>query len=776
MSGDISDNSALRPQAPVAAGTTLGLLPLIALSAALTGPAFGQDGSQTRRTDRLPGAESTAVPSSGGGVTELDVITVEGSGGDQAADSYKVDRGAAATLTAPLLDTPRTVKVITQRQIEERGATSVEDVLRTTPGVTLGTGEGGTPFGTRPYIRGFEAAFSTAVDGVRTRGRTTYESFNLETIEINMGSDGVTAGAGAAAGSINMTTKDPREGETFQNFSGTVGNAEHKRTTYDGNFAINEDVTARINLMWQDSGVPGSKHVEDNKWGVAPAFSWRMGDASKLTFKLQHVHESGVPGARMPFANAAWNNNSHLPGWADYGSGTPDDPYLPLEHLDRNNFYGVLGRDFRDSNNTAVNLKFEHEFANGLTMTSVASWLQTDVKMAIMRPAVSVAGGRFVVNRNGNGGVRYSNRGTDTATFTTNFSGEFDWAGLGHSVSFGVEAARDRVRNGSTPVAVTTPNGTPLFNPNPWDPFIVTGDFGPLGAPVTTDTRAVYLFDTVTINDQWKVNGGIRVEDFRIDNGQSLSWGDVLFDYQLGLMYKPLPNTTIYASYNTTSSPPGACANQGGSNCPSESLNPSTITTKAEKTENFEVGVKHDLFDGDLSLTAAVFSTEKRNQRVADENGDYTLNVGSSRGRGFDLGVGGRVTDRWSIVAGYSYLDAKVTDGGPNFAEANTGNRPINTAEHTFALWSTFAVNEKFTIGGGANYVSMKYVNPENTYAVPAFWRVDAMAAYKFNDHATLQVNVNNLFDETYFDSSHVGSFATLQPGRSITGRINVSF
>ncbi len=734
---------------------TLGLLPLLAVSAVATSTASAQD----------------IAPDNAGAIL-LDPILLSGGFSDPAV-AYKVQEGAASTLTAPLLDTPRTIRIITQHEIEQRGATSVEDVLRTTPGVTLGSGEGGTPFGTRPYIRGFEAAFSMAVDGVRTRGRTTYESFNVETIEVNMGSDGVTAGAGAAAGSVNLTSKEPREGENFHKLSLMGGNAEQARGTYDGNIAITEDVTARLNLLWQNSGVPGSEHVEDDKIGFAPALSWRVAEDSALTFKLQHVKSSGTPGGRVPFASAVWNANSHLPGWADYGAGTPEDPWTPLENIDRKNFYGVLGRDFREAKTSSANLSFDHWWSDKLRMESTLSWIETDVQMAIMRPAVSVRDGQFVVGRNGNGGVRFSNRGTDTATFHTNFKGDYEIGPTAHSLAFGFELARDRVRSGASPTAVTTPNQTPLFNPNPRDPFTLTGAFGPLGDPVTTETKALYLFDTVTLSDRWMLNGGIRVEDFKIDDGE-LEWGDTLVDYQLGVMYKPLPNATIYASLNTTSSPPGACANQGGGNCPGESLNGSTIQTEAEKTRNLEIGAKWDLYDGALSLSAAAYSTEKDNQRIADEDGNYTLNAGSSRGRGFDLGVAGRLNDRWSISAGYTYLDAKIVDAGPGADE--NGKRPINAAEHTFALWTTYDVNERFTIGGGANYVSQKYVNPENTYAVPAYWRLDAMAAYKINDTATLQLNVNNLLDETYYDSSHVGSFATIQPGRSVTARLNLEF
>ena len=129
----------------------------------------------------------------------LDTITVEGAR-DTADSSYRVESGSSVKMTAPLLDTPRTVQVITQRQIEERGASSLYDVLRTTPGVTLGTGEGGNPMGDRPFIRGYEASTDMMVDGMRSLGRTTYVAFNVETIELVKGPGGAYSGRGGAGG------------------------------------------------------------------------------------------------------------------------------------------------------------------------------------------------------------------------------------------------------------------------------------------------------------------------------------------------------------------------------------------------------------------------------------------------------------------------------------------------------------------------------------------------------------------------------------------------
>lgn len=727
---------------------TLGLLPVLAISTAVAGPVFAE----------------TPIA--------LDQVVLQAGG--SAETSYGMETGRARTLTAPLIDTPRTVKVITQRQIEERGATSVEDVLRTTPGVTLGSGEGGTPFGTRPYIRGFEAAFNMSVDGVRSRNRTTYESFNIETIEVNLGSDGVTSGAGAAGGSINMNTKNAQLGQTFNHASIALGNGNQRRATYDGNFAFSPDIAGRLNVLVQDSNFAGSPNATDDKRGLAAALAWQIDSDTKLSFKAQHLKSEGVPDHRVPMANSTWLGNKTLPGYGHFGSGTKADPYLPVETVSRDAYYGVNGRDFRDATSTNISLGIEHDFAPNFRVNSQLSYAESQTKMSVDRPSIAVANGRFVVNRHGNGGNRVQNRGGETINWNTTFSGEFEGAGLRHNLAFGIELGKDKIKTGSTESysLATALRNADLLNPNPNVPFSRTGSFGPLQTAAQTDTAAFYIFDTIHLSEQWMVNGGVRIERFKLEEG-GVEVKDTLKDYQFGVVYKPRNDMSLYASFNTTSSPPGACAAQGGSQCPADSLDESTANSGNERTENTEIGMKWDAFDGNLSFAAALYKTEKVNQRVTDADGNWVL-AGNSRGQGVDLSVMGRVTDRWEIVAGYTYLDAKLVNGGAN--NPDNGNRPVNTAEHTFSLWNTFAVNDRLTLGGGANYVSQKYVNTANTSAMPAYWRVDAMASYALNDKTSLQLNVQNLFDERYYDSSHVGSFATLQPGRSVTARLNMRF
>src|SRR5690625_4229802 len=120
----------------------------------------------------------------------------------------------------PLIDTPRTVDIIPEAVIKDRGATSLKDVLRTTPGITLGSGEGGTPSGDRPFIRGYEASTDIFIDGMRDYARGTHETFNLESVEVIKGPSSAYTGRGGTGGSINLVTKSPKQYNFFEGSAG----------------------------------------------------------------------------------------------------------------------------------------------------------------------------------------------------------------------------------------------------------------------------------------------------------------------------------------------------------------------------------------------------------------------------------------------------------------------------------------------------------------------------------------------------------------------------
>ncbi|MFC5386973.1 TonB-dependent receptor [Aquamicrobium segne] len=721
---------------------TLGLLPVIALSAALTGQAHAQ--------------------AQNGSDVVLEEINVEAKAGTQASESYKADRLSSSKYTQPLLDTPRTVTVVTQKQMEERGQNSVTEVLRTTPGISLGSGEGGTPMGDRPFIRGFEASTDMMVDGVRNLGRSSYESFALESIEVSKGPGGVYNGRGSTGGSINMVSKTPQM-ENFVNVSGTLGTDATKRTTFDGNHYFDNGVGVRLNALWHDADVAGRDEVFQKRWGIAPSISFGMDGPTKATLSYYYLKTDELPDFGLPFPNSVQAGRP----------ATSDNPYYPVD-VDRNNFYGSVFRDFRKTETHLATAKLEHEFNDRLRIENVLRYAFGKNDYIFTRPSMNEATtGSNATPATPFGEVERASRANRRESMgvanQTNLVAEFEAGGLEHSFVAGVEFAYERLRNGGYQ-GIPDIGRTSLYNPDPFTPVDMSNlAETAYGDPYKTETQAAYLFDTIKFNEQWSLNAGIRLDNYHVtDVGNDRSNKATMFNYQVGLVYKPLPYASLYVAHGTSSNPAGETLGQSGGadGVAGGGLSAAQANLDPEKNVSYEIGTKWDVLDERLSLTAALFYTEKTNQRANDPTTGQAALIGNSRAKGIELGVAGNITDRWQVFGGYTYTDAKLVDDA-KLVNSNDGNRLKFIPAHTFSVWSTYDVTEKLTMGGGAYYMSERFMDDANTKALPSHWRVDLMAAYKVNENFDLQLNINNLFNETIYDASHVGIFGILAPGRS---------
>ena len=301
-----------------------------------------------------------------------------------------------------------------------------------------------------------------------------------------------------------------------------------------------------------------------------------------------------------------------------------------------------------------------------------------------------------------------------------------------------------------------------------------------------TTSRAAYVFDTIELDPKWLLNVGVRYDTFDTEANTNATTGRTkvkddsqFFNWQAGLVWKPMENGSIYTSYATSASPAGGLVGEGVDN---NSL-PTGVNTsdlKPEETVNYELGTKWDLFHNRLSLSAAVFRTEKKNTRILVDSNTYET-AGESRVDGLELSASGKITEQWQVFAGYSYLKSELVDPGRNGTRlglvttgSNKGNQMPNTPENSFSLWTTYNVTPKLTIGGGAFYVDQVYGDAANTVYVPSYTRYDAMASYKLTKNVDLQLNVQNLTDKTYYDKAYASHFANQAAGR--TALLSTSF
>jgi len=728
--------------------------------------AYGQDAT----------APDAAAPD---GVTTLPAIEVQG------AAPYQATEASSPKITAPLRDTPRTITVIPEQLIQDRGASSLADVLRTTPGITLGAGEGGTPTGDRPFIRGYESSTDISIDGVRDFARGYHETFNLEAVEITKGPSSAYGGRGGTGGAINMQTKAPKN-SNFAEVSVAGGNADQWSTTVDGNVVLHDKIALRVNAMKMGGTTPGRDWVTIDRQGIAPSIIFGLDTATRATFSYSHVENKDMPDQGLPFSNDAH-----------------PDRKRPNKHVDRSNFYGRRHVDFRDSWAKQSTVLLEHDFASGLQLRNILRHTETLNHYIMGRPTfsnnnpaicppgdMSAACDPNHPNAQYIKGFRGNWRSTKALLNQTDLMGEFDTGSLRHRFDLGMEFSRDEIHTrNTTPRGINALERDSLRDPNSGERYDYYIEYRRKVLNGRIRTRSLYFFDTVEINEQFQLNGGVRYEHYKVfghtyNNPNAAgapttltgtyTRGDHLLNWQAGLVYKPASNGSVYLSYATSSNPAGENLGQGGGAdgaAGSGQFNAATSQLKPEKSRSIELGAKWDVLDERLSLTAAIFETKKTDARsvINAATGEVSLD-GSNRVRGVELGATGAVTPRWDIWAGYTYLDAKNTKyasgSGAQFNDYS-GNRLKFIPKHSASLWTTYKIMPQLTVGGGVTYMGMRYADDRNHYELPSYKRYDAMARYEINKNFALQLNVNNITNTELYDASHVGLFYNVGPGRS---------
>ncbi|VVM46140.1 putative TonB-dependent receptor BfrD [Pseudomonas fluorescens] len=737
-------------------------------------------------------AEKTDSKAAGNAIA-LDATAITGEAQD--STSYQVEKASSPKYTAPLVDTPRSVTVIPQQVLKDTGALNMQDALRTVPGITFGAGEGGNPQGDRPFIRGFDAQGDTYLDGVRDTGSQSREIFAVENIEVSKGPNSAIGGRGAAGGSINLVSKKAHLGNSFDG-GFTWGSDQTQRYTLDGNYQFSDTAAGRLNLMSHESNVAGRDKVDYDRWGIAPSLAFGLGTDTRVNLDYYHLESNDTPDSGVPYTIPAG-------GSAARTKSNPDKPYAGGDH---SNFYG-LDRDFRKGRTDTATFAIEHDLSDSLTIKNTLRHGTSMQDYILTQPDDSkgnVNNGSLWRRAN----TRVSN--TETTTNQTDLFGNFYVAGFKNSFSTGVEYTREESQKSSYNVNTdTTPrtpgnsstnctpsmvgassgyNCTSLSNPNANDPWNGAISRNYAGTDTKANTYALYVFDTLELNEQWLVNMGLRYDHFDTDYksynaaGTTTSKGDDTSEFvtgQFGVVYKPAENGSIYASYATSATPPGNTLGEGQEGnplggTPDRSGNLLSSDMEPETTKNYEIGTKWDLLNDRLSLTADIFRTEKENARVQVDTSSYE-NAGKTRVQGVELSASGKITDKWQVFAGYAFMDSEQVDGGP-LGKANDGNELPNTPKNSASLWTTYQVTPKLTIGGGAFYVDDVYGSVANTTMVDSYVRYDAMAAYKLTKNVDLQLNVQNLTNETYYDKAFSTHFANQAAGRTALLSTNFHF
>jgi catecholate siderophore receptor len=688
---------------------------------------------------------STASAQEGGSSgLQLPTIDVTGDKGG----GYQITEPSLTRMPIPILNTPQSVNVVPQQVIQDQNATNVKDALRNVAGITFRAGEGGNQ-GDTPYIRGFSAQSDVFRDGVRDPGWYTRDDFATDRIEVYKGPSSFLFGRGSTGGVVNLVTKTPFD-QNSNEATLTANTGPGVRATVDSNAVVNENVSARIITMGQLYDTPDRDHVKQDKWGFSPSVKMQLNDSTKLTLSYIYQHDNNIPDYGVPFTNPA--------------DGLPRSP-APVA---RNTWYGILSGPNPDVDRVDASVataKIEHEISNQLKVTNTTRY--TDVlhyqlnvfpEPAANVPLLANLNSPWIPNRNSTAihAKLLANQTDFTARFNT-------WK-LEHTATFGFDAQienRDFLRQawaGQVPTNFLDPDpyrtgGTAL---PPTANQLATGKSQAAGA---------YAADQIKLNRYFDLLGGLRYDYFRFEqlaplgdpSVQDLASVNNVLSWRFGGVYHPIQDTSIYAMYGTSFNP-------SADNLTISVTTPATAISQfalpPEKNITTEFGAKADVLGGKLSLATAVFQIDKLNMRITDPTTSTTTVLGGVlRSRGFEASATGKLTDLWQVIATYSYIHARVIS---STIPIQVGVEPTNTPTHSLSLWSTYDLTPDLQVGGGAFYVGQVYGDiptastslPQSSL-VPAYWRFDAMAAYKFDAKTTLQLNVYNLTNAFYYESAY---------------------
>jgi catecholate siderophore receptor len=766
---------------------------------------------------------------------------------------------------APILDTPKSIVMIDKSVIEQTGSTSLQDALRTVPGITFGAAEGGNPIGDRPFIRGFDSQGSIYVDGVRDLASQTREVFDIDSVQIVRGSDSTLGGRGSAGGTINIISKFPTLG-SYGSVNASYGNGDYKRITGDANVQLAPTIAFRLEGLWHDQNVVDRDAIYQKRWGIAPSLTIGLGTPTRMTIGFYHLESHELPDSGIPYlyvcsatvCNAPTGNVFTTPaiGNVTLANGTKG-------YVARSTFYGLTDRDFRNTSSNQATLRVEHDFG-AITLRNTARFSHDTQSYIYTQPDDSQGDvfGTTAVNTGANltsGGYVWRRANTrysydDSLIDQTDLSGKFSTGSVQHSFAIGSEFSWEKDRKGTYVLAtgstvsprcstatVSRYYCTSLFNPNPNDPWVnYTSDTSTVqtpivkGAPNTETqndaaTQAVYGFDSITLTRSLILNLGARYDHFGftvtppfVAGGTAiqLKRSDNLFNWQAGLVFKPTKETSLYASYATSATPPNSVLGEGSESNAVTVATTNTAATnqalldalKVTKTKTYEVGAKGSLLHEKLALGIAVFQTQIQNARVTDGSGNVNF-LGETRIRGVEFTANGTILPGWTVFGGYTFLDAKIIDGGfTNLTVAangaakattiavvsvSTGKAVPQTARNSFTLSTNYQATKRFSFGGGAYYMDKQVggyadnrsatqttagvitVNPATTVltrGIPSYWRFDAQARYALTNTVAVSVNAQNLTNKIYFTEAYASHYAAIAPGRTVFGTLSLKF
>ena len=714
---------------------------------------------------RLPFAVAAALLSAyswgaGDGVEQVDLPTVQVQGiGKQTTSNYTIPTSSAATgIRLTQRETPQSLSVVTEKQMDDQGLDTLQDVLKQTPGV-FHSKMGNNVSGHSQFISRSQAIDSISVDGAPKflydskairRGTNNLDSTLYEQVVVVRGASGLSnGGMGEPGGTVALERKKPTAKPAVSVEAG-VGSWKHYRFVLDANHPLNADNTLRgRSILVSDHGgdyLPNTSRHNHTFYGIlsydlTPQTHWRVGT---------EIHR---------FRNTGSSPFSYL---TVAGDPENNQPFKPFAASPRSNSSAKWA--YGKENSAEIFTSINHEFENGWTLNG--NYSHTYGKS----DAVAGMAGPFVINPDYSAqfvAERDQAKYTDQ-DFSLNLDGDYPLWGRKHEFNAGISYQYNKE--------------TPSYYKRNQDGIVpdlrlFDGNFTKPAIPYLRDGFAhmknfsVYGSTRFKLTDRLALIGGGRFVDWQYryssdrNNFADSRHENKVFIPYLGASYDLNDNLTAYTSYTTIFRPQVRNLDRNG-----KPLEP-------QRGKTYELGLKASWFEGRLNASAAAFINkrdhlakemyDRKNQQVYYESVDRTTT------KGVELSVGGRLSDKWLLNASYAYSKLKNDSG-------NLVNPSYPT--HLFKLFTAYDVTDRLNLGANVNWQSGTNAYDEYQPFTAAgkealtqrpYATLDLTAHYKIGKSTHIGLDFENVFNKRYRPMPDIHVYGT---PRSLTATLKHTF
>lgn len=681
--------------------------------------------SLRRKNPALSGANPDTLP------TVLVQAQAEMESANGPVSGYVARRSATATKTDTLIvDIPQSISVIGAREMEDKGANNLTEVVEQTPGVVV------NPYGYDPraadwvVLRGFDGWYTSSYrDGLAQTVGITYmgvptEIYGLERLEVLRGPASMVFGKGDVGGVVNRVSKLPG-GEAGGEIQVQLGSHGRRQVAFDVQDAIGGDpdepskvqyriVGLDLNAATQENYPDGTRATMTRQY-LAPSLRWSLSPRTHLVLQAEYLRDNAPDD--IQYVTSA----TGLP--TDIKEGEPS--YSRIKTTT-----DAIGYQFEHRLESDWLLRQKTRYAHRtMDKHHILSWFDSGDNVTLKRQA------------------RHDVESVDELSTDSAITGQWKTGGVAHTLLLGVEWSQSLAQwKRWSDMTSSLDMNNPVYGVAIAEPTTLAAN-----TAVSSIQTGIYAQDQLQLDKHWGLVLGMRRDQVRSVtedryNATRQEQNDWATSSRIGANYRVGNGWVPYVSYSE-------------SFVPNLGIDGSSYALVPSLGRQYELGAKYMPEATSLLFTAAVFDLQKSNVVTYDQSTYEARQIGKVRSRGVELETKAELSRAWRMTASYTALDVKVAES------ANTnevGHRPILVPEQTGSVWLDYAVGGKLllglNLGGGVRYIGKRWDDEANTSSEQGVALLDMGARYSTGPWVFL-MNVRNLLDKHYYAAKAYGSF-----------------